>query len=134
MRVASVAFVSLLTLGFAFGVRADDPKDKPKESKPDQQAGKVREMIVGKWAPTKDKDDTTIEFTKDGKIKILGKQILAIDGEYKLLDDSTLQVKLTYGGEEKTFKLKTAVTGDELTTQVIEGGKEMDKESFKRVK
>ena len=134
MRFACLIILSLLAFNFTQSVRADDPKDKPKENKPDQQVGKARELVIGKWSPGKDEDKTTIEFTKDGKIKILGGQI-AIDGKYKFIDDSTMQVDMSFGGEEKSVRLKFTVTQDELTTQEVgDGGKEKAKESFKRAK
>jgi uncharacterized protein (TIGR03066 family) len=135
MRFACVLIISAFVFNFAPAIRADDPKDKPKENKPDQQVGGSRKLVVGKWSPSKDDDKTTIEFTKDGKIKISGAQNISIDGKYKFIDDSTLQVDMSYSGEEKSIKLKFTVTQDELTTQEIgDGSKEKPKETFKRAK
>jgi len=133
MRFACFLVVSVLAISLTGSVRADDPQ-KPKDSKPADSGSKA--LLVGKWTPTDEKEKgTTIEYTKDGKIKITTENSTsAIDGEYKFIDNSTLDVKLAFAGEESNFKLKVSISPEEMTTQVLENGKELKKESFKRVK
>ena len=136
MRFACLIITATLALSFATTTQADNPKDQPKDSKSSEQTGNsgARKLIVGRWSPVKEKEKATIEFFDGGKLKISGEGMIMIDGGYKFLDDSTIEVKMSFGGEEKTTKLKVTVTKDELTTQEIAAdGKEKEKESFKRL-
>ncbi len=120
LRVAPLLVVAVVALAFAPALAADKPQD----------------LIVGKWQPAdaKDQGKATIEFLKDGKVKIVADQF-SIDGTYKFLNDKEMEVKLNYGGEEQTQKLTVAIdkAKDELTTTTMLDNKEK-KETFKRVK
>lgn len=113
-HVAALAVLALLAATLVPAFAADKPQD----------------LIIGKWKPDDAKDEATLEFLKDGKLKIAAKEI-TLDGTYQFVDDNNISVKLTFGGETKEVKLKITLTKDELTTQ--EDGKDK-KETFKRVK
>jgi uncharacterized protein (TIGR03066 family) len=112
--VAALTVLALLALAVTPALAADKPQD----------------LIIGKWQPADAKEKANLEFLKDGKLKIGSEQFM-LDGTYKFLDDKTLEVKISFMGQEKAVKLNVTVTKDELTTQ--ETGKDK-KETFKRVK
>jgi uncharacterized protein (TIGR03066 family) len=122
MRVARLAVMASLVVILAASLSPLRAADKPKD------------LIVGKWKPTKEKDkDSVLDFQKDGKLKITLNAELSIDGSYKFLDDDTMEVELTFKGKTDTIKMKVKVTKDELiTTQDKNGKKKEDK--FKRIK
>lgn len=91
---------------------------------------KPQDLIIGKWKSTDADHDAVIDFAKDGKLKIVGKDV-SIDGSYKFLDDKTIEVKFQLGAEDKATKLSVTVTKEELVT--VEDGKDK-KITFKRVK
>jgi uncharacterized protein (TIGR03066 family) len=113
----SCAALFLLT-GFAPLLAADKPKD----------------LIMGKWEKEQDKQKVTLEFAKDGilKVHLAGNDGTNIDvnGKYTFVDDDNMEVEVTYMGETKKEKVKVAVTKEELTTTDGSG----KKETFKRVK
>jgi uncharacterized protein (TIGR03066 family) len=76
---------------------------------------KASEAIVGKWEPQDPnaKGKATLEFLKDGKMKIAFGDIM-IDGTYKFVSDDTMEVKMTFGGETKTEKIKVKVSDKEM--------------------
>jgi uncharacterized protein (TIGR03066 family) len=125
MRFARVAVLALLAIFFAGSAVLLHAEDKPKD------------LIVGKWEPTKAPEGLklVIEFTKDGKIAITGKagdKDLKANGTYKFTDDNTMQTEITFEGKKDSKKVKIIkVTKDELVTR-DEGDK--DDEKFKRVK
>jgi uncharacterized protein (TIGR03066 family) len=90
----------------------------------------VSQAILGKWKSLEIKEDATLEFLKDGKLRIAAQEI-TIDGSYKFTDESTMEVTIVIGGKENVLKLKVKLEGDMLTTQEI--GKEKT-ERFRRVK
>ena len=98
---------------------------------------KAKDLIVGKWEPTKLPEGVkaTIEFTKDGKITIVGKtgdKEFKGAGTYKFTDDKTMETSIEIMGQKETTKTKIVkISKDELVTQ-DEGKKEEDK--FKKVK
>ncbi len=121
MRVRSLAvlaIVALVAVAVAPTFAADTAKD----------------LIVGKWQPgEKAGESATLEFTKDGKVKVM---VMAgdkfnLDGTYKFVKDNQIEVTLSFGGKENTVKLNVKVTKDELTT--TEEGKDKT-ETFKRIK
>lgn len=113
--VAALAVFALLALVVAPGLAAD---------KPDV-------LIVGKWQPKDEKAKVVLDFQKDNKLKISADESFSFDGTYKFVNDTTLEIKIAFGGQEKVTKLKVTITKDELTTQ--EEGKDK-KETFVRVK
>src|SRR5438128_451472 len=112
--LAGLAVVALLAVAVRPALAAEKPQD----------------LIVGKWQPSDAKDKATLEFLKDGKLKITSDQF-TVDGSYKFIDDKTMEVKIAFGGQEMAVKLKVTVAKDDLTMQ--EEGKEK-KDTFKRVK
>ena len=100
-------------------------------------ADKAKDLIVGKWEPTKAPEGVkvVIEFTKDGKVQITGtadKKDIKLEGKYKFLDDDTMETTFNRTGKEETRKTKIIkISKDELVTK-DEGDK--NEEAFKRVK
>jgi uncharacterized protein (TIGR03066 family) len=97
-----------------------------------------RALIVGVWELTKTGDGgppvgTTVEFTKDGKIKMTGKadgKEFSFDGTYGVEGEKLNGNLMTPGGEEKgTSKIKR-LTDKELVTE-DESGRVLE---FKRQK
>ena len=99
-------------------------------------ADTAKELIVGKWQPNdKDGMKATVEFTKDGQVRIVADQY-SIDGAYKFLKDDPIEVTLPIAGKETTVKLTVKVNKEELTTtdeMKDEKGKEKT-DTYKRVK
>lgn len=88
-----------------------------------------RTMILGIWVVTKSDDGTppgtTIEFTRDGKLKVKTKvldETLTLEGTYKLDGD---KLKLTYkepdGQESTDTALISKLTSKELILKDEEG-------------
>src|SRR5436305_10384199 len=82
--------------------------------------------ILGTWEAVKGEipPGTTVEFTKDGKLKVVVKnedKTITIEGTYKVKGD-TLEVTTNHKGEEKTetIKLKT-LTDTKLVTENEKG-------------
>jgi uncharacterized protein (TIGR03066 family) len=99
---------------------------------PASAAETAKDLIVGKWQPTAaGGEKAIIEFTKDGKLKIVADKV-SFDGTYKFLKDDQLEITTSIKGQESTVKLTVKVTKDELTTK--EEGKNDPPETFKRVK
>jgi uncharacterized protein (TIGR03066 family) len=81
-------------------------------------------MILGVWEVIKSDDGTppmtTIEFTRDGKLKVntkVGDQTLAMEGSYKLeVDKLTVTLKPP---DEKEKELTDTVTITKLTDKVL---------------
>jgi uncharacterized protein (TIGR03066 family) len=103
---------------------------------------KAKDLIVGKWQPTKPPEgfQVVIEFTKDGKFKMDGKvklegkkeQDIKREGTFKFLDDDTMELTVEQAGKGETTKVKIIkISKDELITR--DDGKKEDN-SFKRVK
>jgi uncharacterized protein (TIGR03066 family) len=99
-------------------------------------ADTAKELIVGKWQPNdKDGEKATVEFTKDGKVKVVADPY-SLDGTYKFVKDDQIEVTMPIAGKESTVKLIVKVTKDELTTTdetKDDKGKEKI-QTFKRVK
>ncbi|MFL5338956.1 MAG: TIGR03066 family protein [Gemmataceae bacterium] len=113
MRMLAVAAVVGL---LAVGVRAEDKPDTAK-------------LIVGVWEVTKTEEGgpppgSTIEFTKDGKLKIsakMGDQEFKIDGTYKLEGDKfTIMMKMGEQEHTDTITIKK-ITKTEMSTTDKDG-------------
>jgi uncharacterized protein (TIGR03066 family) len=115
MRAMSLTFVALVVCLAAVPCPAQPP---------------TSQLVLGKWKPLDTKDDAILEFLKDGKVRIVAKEI-AIDGSYNFTDDSTMEVKFLIMGKESTMKFKVTIANDTLTTQEV--GKDRT-ERFQRVK
>jgi len=86
--------------------------------------------LVGKWK-TEAKDESKIEFTKDGKIHVkLGN---GVDGEGSYtIEGNKMNVKLKYGDQELTEVFTvTKLTDEDLVVTV---GEKKKVESYKRIK
>jgi uncharacterized protein (TIGR03066 family) len=134
MRTALLfGLCGLFALGLLVAPAQADDKKPDDKAKDKAVEGKPQDLIIGKWTPTKEKDELTLEFTKDGKVNIKGKQggkDLEINGTYKFDGDDKINVELNFGGQTKKDTLKVKVTKDELTTT-----DSMDKtDTFKRAK
>ena len=102
----------------AFGVAAAGAQEKKGDEKKSNA-----EKIVGTWEVTKGEtvpDGSTVEFTKDGKLKMsikLGDKTETIEGTYKV-DGDNLKVTLKGPGgknQEETMKIKS-LTDKEFVT------------------
>src|SRR5262245_31358054 len=93
MTVNKFALAGMLMLGLALVAAAGDDNGK---------------KIVGTWEVTKAKgapEGATVEFTKDGKMKIrfkVGDKELEIDGTYKLEKEKKITVTLSFEGKTKS--------------------------------
>jgi len=94
-----------------------------------------KDLIVGKWEPVEQTPDEnrTVEFTKDGKIHIRGKDSRDnAEGTYKFIDDNTIEATITEGNEKHTDKVQIVkITKQEMVTKSEHDQKEG---KFKRVK
>jgi uncharacterized protein (TIGR03066 family) len=107
VRMLAVGAVVCLLGGFAGG---------------DEKKADRAKLIVGKWEVTKADEGTVgpgavVEFTKDGKMKVVGGD-MTIDGEYKLTGE-TMKISFKAGDQEKSHDLtikklddKTLVVND----------------------
>jgi len=87
---------------------------------------KPADLIVGKWEGGEGDKKGTMEFTKDGKVKVsMGP--MSLEGTYKFVSDDTMEVTMM----GQTAKVKVKVTKDEL--EMTTEGK-TDTEKFKRAK
>ena len=100
MKLLRLALVGVLVLGVSVA-RADDKKDK-----------ETQEKLVGTWESIKGSESvppgSTMEFTKDGKLKLVFKQedkSLTIEGTYKV-DGQTFKATLKVGDKEHTETIK----------------------------
>ena len=68
---------------------------------------KPKDLIVGKWEPAEKKEmGATLEFLKDGKLKV-SVGTINVDGTYKFVDDTNVEVEMTFMGQTQKEKLKT---------------------------
>src|SRR5437773_161689 len=82
-------------------------------------ADKPQDLIIGKWQMDANKATITVDFEKDGKVKVSikeGANETKGSGTYKFINDETMEVMLDIDGEKKNEKLKVKVTKDELIT------------------
>jgi uncharacterized protein (TIGR03066 family) len=98
-----------------------------------KKKAKPKDLIVGKWAPTDlERKDRTLEFTKDGALKIVvkGKGLsYSAEGKYKFTDDQTLEITLNAGKKAEKVTIKT-ITKSQLVLVDPKG----KAETFKKVK
>jgi uncharacterized protein (TIGR03066 family) len=127
MKAQKFVLAAYLLLGLTALASGDDKKPGDKAAN--------KEKLVGVWEP-QGKDTppgATLEFTKDGKIKVHFEdkgQVRNIDGTYKV-DGETLTVTFRMGDQERKEKLKIkALTDQELVTVGSKG----KAETFKRKK
>lgn len=110
--------LQLLAFGFAVcllggAARADDKVDYAK-------------LIVGKWEVSKADpgtvpEGTLVEFTKDGKMKVVAMD-MTIEGTYKL-EKNTFTMKLKVGDQEKSQKITITKISEKEMSSKDEGGK-----------
>jgi len=77
---------------------------------------KPQEALVGRWGPAdpKAKGVPTLEFFKDGKLKVVFDE-LTVDGTWKFTDNDTVVLTLTLaGGETKTETARVKVNDKEV--------------------
>ena len=113
LRLLAVGAVACL---LSAGARAEDKIDYAK-------------MLVGKWEVTKADEGrapkgSTIEFTKDGKVKAIVKiedKEETISGTYKV-DGDTLTLTVKMGDEEQSQTITiTKISKTEMTTKNKDG-------------
>ncbi len=116
MRLFAVAAIAVVVISFNPAFAADSAK----------------QLIVGKWRPNdKEGEKAVIEFTKDGKVKVIS-ATKQIDGAYTFVKDNQIEVTMSIMGKEAKVKLDIKVTKEELTT--TEQGADKQTATFKRVK
>jgi len=95
------------------------------------QPDQPKDLIVGKWEPTKKNEhEVTFDFKKDGTLKLEVKKLgVTFDGKYKFTKENEMQVELTYKDEVKREIMTVKVTKDELTTKDSKGAETI----FRRV-
>lgn len=78
---------------------------------------KAADLLVGKWEAKEKVGDQevtgTIEFAKDGKLKISFGGF-NIDGTYKLMGETEIEVTMTFMGETRTEKSEIKVEKEAL--------------------
>jgi uncharacterized protein (TIGR03066 family) len=132
MRVSRLAAVAALVVLLTSSAALLHAEDKPKD------------LIVGKWEPAESPKGVTIvvEFTKDGKITIVGSaegKEFKGTGTYKFTDDNTMETTIEFMGKKEVSKTKVLkVNKQELVTKdEPKKGQDESKikeEKFKRVK
>jgi uncharacterized protein (TIGR03066 family) len=115
MRVLLIATLAAL---FCYPLLADDKKDEKIDAA----------KIVGKWKPKDEKEQTTIEFSKDGTVTFTFKvkdKDMKVSQKYKVEGDKLILTEKV-NGKEVTIKASiTKLTDTELVTKdEKEGSKE----------
>jgi uncharacterized protein (TIGR03066 family) len=98
----------------------------------------AEKALLGKWEAKQKVGDkelkATIDFQKAGKLamNVAGTPMgdIKFDGTYKVIDDKTIEVTITFMGKTMTEKSKFKITGDKLELT----DKNDKKETFTRVK
>jgi uncharacterized protein (TIGR03066 family) len=112
--------VGVVIVAFGSGARADDKPDYAK-------------MLVGKWEVSKADEGTIpvgaiVEFTRDGKVKFIGKkgdEEVAIDGTYKV-EKNTFTLTMKAGDQEHSETITiTKMSDGEMSTE-NKNGKKVD--------
>ncbi len=100
-----------------------------------QEKPKPEDLLVGRWESLDPQHKGTVEFTRDGKVRIVsqepnGKEV-KFGGSYSWTDKERVTVELTFMGT--TFKqvLKVQCSRDELTTTDEKGVAEKFKRATK---
>jgi uncharacterized protein (TIGR03066 family) len=121
MKLLRMSLAVVLLLGVT-ALRADDKKDLDKDK------------LVGTWEVTKGESlpvGSTVEFTKDGKVKITvkeGDKTMTIEGTYKI-DGQAFKSTLKFGDKENTETVKVTSLTDKELVLLDEQGK---KDTFKK--
>jgi len=76
----------------------------------------IREQLVGKWEGQVKGGSGTLEFHPDGSLTLVMEGGAPIKGNYRVLDNQTVEVRLDVGGQVMTQKLRIEVDKDRLTT------------------
>jgi serine/threonine protein kinase/HEAT repeat protein len=102
-------------------VTQPDIPSSPKGAPPTAPAksadgGKNRELLLGKWESLDPKQPGTIEFRPDGAVVVVMGGTPEAKGTYQFLQENTVEITLTVGGQKVSQKLKIDVTKDRLTT------------------
>jgi len=120
LRGLVVGCVVLLLAGQTYGDAKDD----------------AAKLLVGKWETKQkvmDKEATAIlDFSKDGKLsmKLTGPVDLSLNGTYKVIDEKTLEVTITFMEKTMTEKSQFKVSKDTLELT----GKDGKPQKFNRTK
>ena len=82
---------------------------------------KPKDLIVGKWKTSRKMGDktfeSTMEFTSDGKVKSSVEGKIVVEGKYKFLDDSNLEMEVSAQGQTMTEKVKIeSITKEKMVT------------------
>ena len=125
MRAVCLGIAAVLLAGLTTAYGADK-KDE------------VKAKLVGVWQPSKDDKAPSVEFTKDGKLKIVidmdGKKV-TIDGTYEVDGENVKVVMKDPEGKEHKDTLKiTKLTDKELVTEDSKGMKDEFKKAEKKDK
>ena len=121
MKLLRMSLACLFLLGVT-ALRADDKKDLDKDK------------LVGTWEVTKGESmpvGSTVEFTKDGKLKIVvkeGDKTMTIEGTYKI-EGQAFKSTLKFGNMENTETVKVTSLTDKELVLLDEQGK---KDTFKK--
>jgi len=118
--------------------RAAPPKEEQEASAAEGEPVVVRravqpaakDLLIGKWEQGEGDKKGTLEFTRDGKLKV-SIQSISIDGTYKLLDEKTLEVTIDFMGKKESHKSPFKVTRD--TLELTDPNDPTKIERFKRV-
>lgn len=101
----------------------------------EKDQAKTKDLIVGKWTLVKSEQEIkgTLEFTKDGKVKISFTppegEAVSVEGTYKVTAEDKIEVELESMEKKQTESLTVKVTKEELTTTDSRG----QTVTFKRV-
>ena len=124
----------VMVLGCVAVVLAAAPapaKDKDESKK--APAGKVQELILGKWEASREvnkkKVAVTMTFRKDNTIRGMLADV-PFEGTYRFLKDNEMEMTLTLMGKTDTEKVKVEVSEEELVLTPPKG----QPDKFKRVK
>jgi uncharacterized protein (TIGR03066 family) len=75
---------------------------------------KTSELIVGKWTPEGSVKGSTVEFTKEGTVKLTADAdgtVVTVSGTYKFVKDDTVEMNLEFpkSNEKKMEKLTITI-------------------------
>ena len=125
MKALTLGLAAALLLGTAVTTRSQDPKDAGTKTD--------KSKLVGVWEFARADSPGTVEFTKDGKLKLtakVGGNTHVIEGTYEVTGQRLTLVQRPEGREQKkTFTIRTL--DDKHLVTVDESGKV---DELKRVK
>jgi uncharacterized protein (TIGR03066 family) len=114
MRVLRWTVVGCLVIGLAGCGPTSTTKPSPSTTKPEPKEASNQEKILGTWEVTQSKGappGATVEFTKDGKMKVNYKQ----DGK-----EQSMEAMYSVDGNKITSKIKLPGGKEEEDTATIE--------------